>query len=109
MKRGLFFFILAYFVSTSTFADSCYVGKYIVGISGNLGWEGRTGIFVSDTVNGKPNPAYAIPFAEKDTSATAKVLYSIAQNAANLHQKINNMECNNNGHIVSFSVVRTND
>lgn len=108
MRKGLFFFIFASFVSTSTFADSCHVGKYIVGISGNFGWEGRTGIYVSDRVNGKPNPASAIAFAEKDTSATAKVLYSMAQNAVNLHQKINYMECNYNGQIVSFSVVRTN-
>lgn len=108
MKIGMFFMLVS-FVSTPTFAASCHVGKYIVGISGNWGWEGRTGIYVSDRANGNPNPDSAIPLAEKDTSATAKVLYSIAQNAVNLHQKINYMECNNDGHIVSFSVVRTND
>lgn len=105
MKRLLVIAVI--FKCSFASAAPCHAGKYIVGISGNYGWAGKTGIYVSDTINGNPNPAWAIGFAEADTSATAKILYSMAQDAMYMHQKIHSMECNSSGHISSFSVVRS--
>ncbi|WP_175972117.1 hypothetical protein [Burkholderia sp. BCC0322] len=88
-------------------AAPCYVGKYIIGI---WAWDIKVAIYVSDTLNGKPNPNHPIPFADKDPGGpSSRLMYSLAQNAVNLHQKIYAMECDSNGKILWFAVVRSND
>ncbi|HHQ4457826.1 TPA: hypothetical protein ACSPZI_004228 [Aeromonas hydrophila] len=100
---------LAALVALPASATGCHRNKYIVGIAGNIDAKGKTGIYVADTVHGLPNPTTPIEFVESDTEASAKVLYSIAQNAINLHQRIYRMECDKNGQIYSLQVVRSRD
>lgn len=100
---------LAALVALPASATGCHRNKYIVGIAGNIDAKGKTGIYVADTVHGLPNPTTPIEFVESDTEASAKILYSIAQNAINLHQRIYRMECDKNGHIYSLQVVRSRD
>ncbi|ELE9247853.1 hypothetical protein RM352_004289 [Enterobacter kobei] len=87
----------------------CHANKYIIGISGNHKGQGVTALYLSESMNGKPGSTEPVPFVEKDYFWNMKFLYSMAQNAMNLHQKVYTMECDSNGSIVSFSVVRTNE
>ncbi|CND08198.1 Uncharacterised protein [Yersinia intermedia] len=114
MKKNILIFAFISVISTPAFAlnyetSSCHTGKYIVGISGNYQGEGVTALYLSDSINGKPNPEKPIPFVERDYFWNMKFLYSIAQNAMNLHQKIYSMDCDPDGKIVGFSIVRTNE
>lgn len=47
---------LAALVAMSSSATDCHRNKYIVGITGDIGAKGKTGIYVADTVHGLPNP-----------------------------------------------------
>ncbi|MDZ5731130.1 hypothetical protein SPG90_21835 (plasmid) [Enterobacter sp. D2] len=96
-------------LSAEYITEPCHANKFIIGISGNYKGQGVTALYLSDSMNGKPNPAEPVPFVEKDYFWNMKFLYSMAQNAMNLHQKVYTMDCDRNGSIVSFSVVRTNE
>lgn len=114
MKKKLFPLLFLSVTSMPVFAlkyetQPCHTNKYIVGISGNYNGEGVTALYLSDRVSGKPNPERPVPFVEKDYVWNMKFLYSIAQNAMNLHQKINTMDCDREGKIVGFSIIRTNE
>lgn len=114
MKVKMLALIFLSAVSTSVYAleyrtQPCYAGKYIVGISGNYKGEGVTALYLSDAMNGKPSPEEPVRFVEKDYYWNMKFLYSMAQNAMNLHQKINTMDCDSDGKIVGFSIVRTSE
>lgn len=96
-------------LSAEYITKPCHANKYIIGISGNYKGQGVTALYLSDSMNGKPTPAEPVPFVEKDYFWNMKFLYSMAQNAMNLHQKVYTMDCDSNGNIVSFSVVRTSE
>ncbi|MGK3160210.1 hypothetical protein [Enterobacter kobei] len=123
MRKIILMLILTAFLSKQSVADSasipvippalkplaCYPGKYIVGIQGNFSLQGRTAIYLSDTLNSAPNPPEPIPFAEPDSSPTGRILYSMSQSAVNLHQKPRAILCNDRGQILSFAIIPGQD
>lgn len=115
MKKNMMALLLASTFSTPAFSgnydtEPCHANKYIIGIAGNYNGKGVTALYLSESMNGKPNPADPVPFVEKDYFWNMKFLYSMAQNAMNLHQKIYAMNCSiYDGSIVSFSILRTSD
>ncbi|HCM9499804.1 hypothetical protein ABKV83_22940 (plasmid) [Enterobacter asburiae] len=123
MKKNIFMLLVMAFISKQSLADStsvpvippalkplvCYPGKYIVGIQANFSLQGRTAVYLSDTLNSAPNPPEPIPFAEPDSSPTGRILYSMSQSAVNLHQKPRAILCNERGQILSFAVIPGQD
>lgn len=86
-------------------AQVCHENQYIAGISASVLSEGESGFFIYEAF-ASDGRLIALTFSQSNTSATTRILHSIAQNAMNQGQKVTSMTCDEHGNIVSMNVVR---